>query len=380
MTLLLFLFFSHAQAEGFFCRTTACVIPYDSQGIQNGMETCYASTDKKEKTKEVTWKNGQRAGPARCFENGKLRVEVNYKENKLEGLRVDFAADSTGDRYTRYVGGRQVGFVYSVDEKGSISFRGCWRDDHADELAERECATGDYGKYTKSVLAEFHRRKADASALAKAEGARLNGPQTEKYSNGQTKARYTTQEGRRIGLSEEFWDNGKKALEEHYDSQGRLDGTISEWSQEGNLKRTAIYQSGSMVSESAFLDNGRLAFLKVWQGKGFDRAPCVTYFYENGKKRLSECRAPSLGYYQPLDGDYVNWNEDGSEAIRGRYHSGRREGTWKYFDEGRLSQEEFFDKDILVRTIEYRGRTKTTREYFPDGSIKSQKQTEMGGA
>lgn len=369
-------------ADDFYCRASACEIPYNDQGIQNGLEICYTNRDKKLKAKEVTWKNGLRQGKARCYKDGEVTFEAYFEKNRLHGLFVQKNYDSTGDRYIRVVDGRQVGFSFSVDAKKKMYFRGCHRDNGRDDLAIKDCLKGDYGPFTKEVMAEYQIIKDKEKRDAATQKARRDGPQLEKFPNGQIRVRYTNKDGQPTGRYEEFHQNGKPALTEYFSSTGKRDGESKEWNAQGVLKKLTVYDNGSKTSETEFRDNGQPQLLVIWEGKGFDRSPCLTYFYESGKKQSSECRLPSPNWYEPMHGEYVYWNEDGKEVVKGRYERGVRAGTWKYFDdqEGRLSQEHFFEKGRLVRSVHYVGPEKVTREFHPDGSLKSEKKSTVGGA
>ncbi len=288
-----------ANADDFFCRTTYCVIPYDGQGIQNGLEVCYADIDKKEKAKEVTWKNGLRQGPARCFEKGKIKIEANFEKNRLHGLYVEKDHDSTGDHHMRVIHGRQEGFAFSIDREKKMNFRGCWQDGAMSELAEKDCLKGDYGPYTKQVLAEFKAIKEKEKLSAAEEKARRDGPQTEKFPDGSVRAQYKNKNGQTVGPYQEFHRNGKPAAERNYSSEGKLDGEAKEWNEQGVLKKRIVYKAGIKTSETEFRDNGQPHLFVIWEGEGFDRSPCLTYYFESGKKQSSECRLPSLSWYEP---------------------------------------------------------------------------------
>jgi antitoxin component YwqK of YwqJK toxin-antitoxin module len=352
-----------------------CDEPYDTRGVLNGVETCFDG-DKIKKT--VTWKNGQREGVARCFDGAELKVEAIYSKNFLEGPLVTKKSDSRGDLAANFVHGRETGFeLYTKDAK-LVEIGFCRVDGEfagrVDQTFARECEAVSYGPNEMMLRAGLAELRAKDAAKAAALKARQNGPQVEKYDNGNVRAKYTTKNGKIIGLYKSFYEDGKPKLETEYSTAGEREGNEKEFDADGKPKVTAIYQGDEMVSRSLYYMNGVHSTVETWTGKAPKKKRCQARFDDLGAKVSYACVLED-SWYGVYDGPFEFYFH-GKPGLIGQFAEDRRIGIWKYYDaDGRLEREAKYDKGVLVSETAYAPPNKIYREFHPDGSIKTEKKT-----
>jgi len=354
-----------------------CVIPYDAEGNQDGTEVCYEDESKKLKIREVTWKNGKREGPARCFEKGKLSLEAGYRNDVLHGPFVEINDDSNGDRVTLMENGEETGLSFSVKDNKISSVHFCLIGDTPERDAILSCGEKDYGKYN-TLLSTWKKEELARNKVAAAkEAKRLNGPQESKYSSGKIRSKWTNVNGSIHGKFQSFSENGKIKVDCNY-SHGKMDGLCLEYDDEGRLDTRETWKNGKLAKEEIFFDNGNPARTSVRED---NKKTCHVEYFENGKKLAEWCAFQSFSYrsYGKHDGPYLQWDETGDLSIRGNFENGKRTGTWEYFIDKEVRSELFFENGNLSKTIDYirtPPQHRMVREYFPDGSLKNETRLE----
>jgi|GEM_PF-4315656 len=370
--LLLVSFSAPSSAQDFACGSRYCAIPYDDQGVQNGVEVCWESSDKKEKVRELNWSKGKRNGAARCWDKGKLVTIANFKDNVLHGLHVN-------QRYGqievhRFDRGLLSGYRLNVERDGKSLRPGpCYRDGEATENGEGFCRELDYGTYKPLLAAHFAQLKTDEKTRI----AKLNGPQVEKFGDGKVKAKYVTREGQIDGTFEAFWPNGKLRQKGSY-AQGKRNGEFLTYHQDGYLVGRAQYQQDKPLKSETLLQNGKLSERIEWITQDGRPRACRDTFHENGVAAFRSCRVDSpydSYWYANFDGEWVWWDEAGKPLLTGQYLKGERVGTWKSYDHEtfELMGESNYEKGKLVNEW-YRNEKaqRVERTFFPDGSLKSE--------
>ncbi len=372
----LFLLMAEARTKDFQCGGNDCVIPYDSEGNQNGLEVCYTDETKAEKIREVNWKNGKREGVARCFKKNKLDVEANFKDDALNGPFVEIEDDANGDRVTLMENNQEVGLSFSVKNGKVSGVHYCLIGEDAEFQAILSCKERDYDRYTPLLVTwkkeELEKRKKASAAEAK----RLNGPQESKYNDGKIKAKWTNLNGDMHGKFLAYRENGNLKTDCEY-KNGKEDGPCLEYDEEKRLDKRTTYQQGKVVKEELFFDNGKPERVTT---KADEKKFCTVEYFDSGVKSVSYCVLDHYRrWYGTYDGNYESWYEDGSLAIKGSYSQGKPTGTWDHFENKVLQYQQFYENGLLAKTIEYKRTAplhRWVREYFPDGSLKNEQKLE----
>lgn len=367
---LLVVFVAQGRAQEFACGSRHCAIPYDDQGVQQGVEVCWDSAEKKEKVRELNWSKGKRNGEARCWEKGKLVTMAQFKDNLLHGLYVDQRFSQI--EVHRFDQGKLSGYRLHLDKDGK-SFRTgpCYRDGEVDDTDGNFCRQLDYGVYKPQLEAYFAKLKGEEKARL----AKQNGPQLDKYGDGKVKAKYTKRNGEITGLYEAFWPNGKLRVKGEY-SDGRRQGEFLSYHEEGYLVGRDVYQLDRPVKLETILQNGKLSERKEWVVEDGRVRVCRDTFHENGVAAFRTCRRDSSSYwYSDNDGEYVWWNEQGKPLFKGQYLDGERVGTWSSYDHEslQLMGESNYEKGKLLSEWYINEKNqRVERTFFPDGSLKTE--------
>ncbi len=376
LILSLFIYSAHAREHDLPCDAHACVIPYDSEGTQNGVETCYTDEKKSKKIKEVRWKNGKREGQAFCWREDKLTYEANYKNDLLNGPFIQYDYDSRGDRVWLMEDDQEAGLSFSAKQDKVTDFSYCIVNGSREFNAVLTCPDKDYGRFDKEVSLFkdqlLEKKKKDAVASAKL----MNGPQESKYPSGKIKAKWVNLNGNIHGDFTSYFENGNVQNQCHY-IDGKEDGLCIAFDVEKRMDKRETWVKGKTVKIEEFYDNGHLEQLT---DKSAPPKACITKYYDTGNKQLSHCVIQESSYYRwydysTYDGPYQSWNEGNVLAVSGNYLKGQRVGVWEYFEDKNLTDKMTYENGHLVKSIAYfRSPTmyRIVREYFPDGSVKSE--------
>jgi antitoxin component YwqK of YwqJK toxin-antitoxin module len=380
LSLLLSVFLTISFASEFHdlpCDARACVIPYDTEGVQNGKEICYENETRAKKIKEINWKNGKREGVAYCWKNDKLTYEATYKNDRLNGIFVHYDYDSNGDRAWLIEDDEETGLSFSSQNGKVTDFSYCIVNGTAEFKAVLTCPNKDYGRFNEAVetfkkeMLERDAKKASANAKL------MNGPQESTFSNGKVRAKWANVNGQISGKYLSYYENGDLKGDCQY-LDGKENGTCLSYDEQKRLDKKETWLKGKAVRIEEFYDNGQPSKLTETTEP---LKTCVTEYYETGSKWTHHCQTHDLSWYNDstYEGPYTIWEEGNVVSVSGTYLKGERTGTWEYFEEKLLRQQLFYEKGILLKTIDYirkAPQSRTVREYFPDGSLKIEKQLE----
>lgn len=214
------------------------------------------------------------------------------------------------------------------------------------------------------------------------------------YENGNLKVKEEYKNGKRIGLSEKYFENGKKDREGTYrlihkvtsdyllvslanitiDAISVLDGTYKEWHENGNLKKESFYIKGVQEGEvKEYHENGYL--LARYSVINEKKEGVYERYHENGEVDV-------LGYYannekegkwaekypngnlkfeevyksdKRIDQTWTSYHENGEKKEEGEYQKARKNGPWKAWHENgqQKSGWEFRDGVITGKNIEF---------------------------
>lgn len=357
------------RSAEFHCDARDCVIPYDSEGFQNGLEICYTRSEKKEKIKEVSWVKGKRQGPAKCFKNDRISTEANYENDELSGLFIEHNYDSNGDKIHLVKNGLLDGPEFSVNAEGKVTVaRLCYDKGFQQDLTVTNCQGYPLGKFQEPMNQWITSEKQKIKDLAQ----KMDGPQVTKHSNGKVKATYTMNSGKLDGRYQRFNQSGILVSDCLY-KHDKLHGPCLTFADDGRKKAETTFDMNKMTSEDLFFDNGKFSQKTTRKDP---QTLCRTEFSDNGMKVLEYC---FMEYGRSRQGPYTAWETDGKKYLEGIYVDGKRIGEWKSYWKGQLSQVTVYQKDILTSTMDYIYEGvphRIFREYFPDGSIKKEERYE----
>ena len=366
-----------ANTHDFSCDADACVIPYDKEGNQDGTEICYADETRAEKLKEITWKDGKREGPARCWNKGKPSFEANYQNDVLNGIYVDFDDDSNGDRVVYLENNEEAGLSFSVINWKVTAFHYCVIGGTPVFDATLSCEQKDYGKYNPLIAAFKKDTLEKNKAAAAKEAKRMNGPQESKYSSGKIRAKWTNVNGDIHGKFLSYRENGKVHNDCEY-KNGKENGTCLSYDEEGRLDKREQFDNGKKTSVEEFYDNGKPQRVSKNETAGKD---CITEYYDTGVKSGEWCGFQDRywGWWVKRDGPYKQWDQNGDLYVEGNYVNGEEEGVFTYLNGKLLEREMTYVKGRLTKSIDFHNEPpqhRVVREYFPDGSVKTESRLE----
>lgn len=218
----------------------------------------------------------------------------------------------------------------------------------------------------------------------------LTGPSTEFYRSGQRKIMGNIAEtGYRHGVWTEYYDSGQVKAERFY-NDGREQGPEISFFENGDKKQTCkLNKARTDGTCKRFNDSGRL--LKEWTLKANQRhgefkeyyengSPENVYHYADGEKsglqeeyyeggilRLREnygSETNQQGEFR-LHGSYETFYRNGDPQTKGSYASGKKDGLWQEFSNGRLNKETTYERGIRSgRYAEfYEGRRRLVGSY-----------------
>ncbi len=250
------------------------------------------------------------------YPDGKVKIVAMYnKEGKPEGIRREYAPDGSIERSYIFKNGIIIGEGI-VTEKGERD--GFWKEYYDEGNLRAE------GKYDKDVK---------------------NGPWKYYHKNGKLEQEGSyNKEGQPDGEWWWYYGSGEILREEYY-YLGRLDGTMTEYSEEGEVITRGEYIDGledgdwSYVTGDARIEGGYVEGMRsglwkyYWIPKEYGVAEVLrfegrfvednphgqhTYYWDNGKRK-------DAGEYimGRKEGDWISYNYDGTPFLIISYKNGK---------------------------------------------------------
>lgn len=275
------------------------------------------------------------------FSNGfiKKREYINAYNSggKKQGIWKEFDSDINVITSGNYSNGIKDGYFKYYDREGNLIkiekyIRGIL-EENPQELATYEIRTDYYDDGSIKVIGSY---KDD-----KAEGVRRefskDGVITDGYimHEGFVIAHGIIDEaGKKQGVWQEYYDNGRLRAEGNYDNNVR----VGKW---------IYYYENGKVEQTGFYDNSG-QFSGEWK-----------WFFPNGNIRIAE------KYFEgELEGDYIEYDKNNNVMVQGEYVNGNKEGDWITNVNGYIEQGTYLDnvKDGLWKyyyvadTIYFEGR------------------------
>jgi hypothetical protein len=104
---------------------------------------------------------------------------------------------------------------------------------------------------------EYGAMEADFLALDERDGVYLlngqpfQGVARMRHGDGTAKGEYPMRNGKMHGVVKEWWENGRQAVETHFED-GQRHGKNTYWDMQGRLTKLQVYERGKSVSEETF--------------------------------------------------------------------------------------------------------------------------------
>jgi TonB family protein len=272
--------------------------------------------DGKQKATEGTYLNGQRNGSwNEWYTDGKQRSRLNYANGQFNGTQQYWYENSNLREEAVY-------------ENGMLQSRKTWYYSGRPRKVEyyrngkREGQWRDYDEFATDTL---------PTLLQTYSNDLLNGPMY-RYSKGRRTEEATYLNGRLNGTLRRWDDNGNLGLEENY-SSGNLNGECR-YLENGILLRSGNYLNGA--KNGMFTENNREGLLlrHIWYTRG--REDSVYSYHPNGKIAIRKTAISGI----TLTETYQEFNEAGLLMLNGNYLSTKKQGVWtSYYPNGKKKSE-----------------------------------------
>jgi antitoxin component YwqK of YwqJK toxin-antitoxin module len=142
---------------------------------------------------------------------------------------------------------------------------------------------------------------------------KLNGLMVEWYENGKKKKQTNYKNHKKHGLNTEWYECGQKKVESN-EKEGELDGLLTTWYKNGQKEIETKWKDGKRNgSWSSWYENGQKRDESIWKDSKLISANC---WLSNGER----CPVTDI---KNGKGVLVNYNEDGTEESRIIYKDGK---------------------------------------------------------
>lgn len=256
------------------------------------------------------WFHGKQHGEAKQWhENDQLALETAYVDGKQHGVQRHWLEDGSKSKSVPFIKGERHGVLKQWYENGQLKTE--WP----------------YVRGKKHGLSkEWHENGKQHNEVPFVHGKR-NGTERWWHDNKQLGEESLSSQG--LLLSQRrWWPNGNKKLEVVKCKDGKYEGMVHEWHENGAEKTKGQYRSGKLVgTHRVFYDNGSLAK--------------ANHYDESGNR----------------DGDALSYYDDGTKQSEGVWVNGKQNGLFKYYYDseykGRLQQDDFYNDGQLQLRIGY---------------------------
>jgi uncharacterized protein len=317
-------------------------------GKKNGIKTTYLD---KETIKE-NFINDTKEGYTRYYyPGGKLKMEIPFIKGLEQGLAKEYSVEGNIITLIEYKKGFIVdrikinrrdqnnlkqGRWYMFYDNGNVKVEGIYKDDKKEGYFKEYAENGDFvsvWKYINDV------RQENAEEITKLD------VQNEYYPDGKLKASGTYRNGVPEGIRREYskegeierafiYQNGYVIGEGIVKEDGAKEGHWKEFYTDGTLLSEGDYKDGKPVGEWNYFYPGG----KEEQSGKYSSTGKMTgkwkWFFENGQMMIEEDYINGL-----KDGPHTEYDENGKMIEEGEYLKGLEEGPWftvsgDYFERG----------------------------------------------
>ena len=308
--------------------------------------------------------NGRRQGRwCYFYENGNLKTEVTYRDDKKNGYLKEYAENSDLLKIAKYqddviqpeaeeIQKLEVQNEYYPD--GKIRISAMFRNGVPEGIKREYTADGNIEKaylYQNGVII--------GEGIVKEDGNR-NGPWKDFYPDGSLKSEGNYDNGKQTGEWKFYHSNGKIEQSGKFNKQGKFEGTWKWYFDSGQLLKEENYrnglkdgiftqydEAGKVIEEGEFVNGNEDGpwFEQIGDTfiRGSYRDGLRNGMWYNFYLNRNEEKTDSLCYFKGgfiednPNGKHIWYWENGKVKDEGNYVNGRKEGEWyKYNFDGTL--------------------------------------------
>jgi antitoxin component YwqK of YwqJK toxin-antitoxin module/tetratricopeptide (TPR) repeat protein len=291
------------------------------------------------KNTDIEFEDGQRNGRA-IFYHGtdSARVRTSYLDGQLDGPYKEFYKDGLKAGEYLYTEGELDGAYKEFHANGQLRVSGVY----AQGLAEGEW------KY-------FH-------------------------PNGKLRKKGSYKSGKSVGVWEEFFESGSPDTYTEFDQEGKEEGKLKQFNQEGKLVFELLYKKGELDGYSTYnaegevLNSAQIKAGKLWLDvERLDGSKWISGNYVRNQK------AGEWKYYDDygllstienyldgsMEGAYRSYHPNGQLQVETTYSNGSMDGYYKkYYANGQLEEEGWMKEG---------NRQGIWKSYYEEGTVSSEK-------
>lgn len=300
------------------------------------------------------------------YVTGIKKSEGVWKNNKLDSVWIFYNQMGDTTEKINYLLGKKNGYYYKYytgfDHENTIKSKELYVNDKRNGKAVKYYENGamyseipysqdkkhgialEYSKEGKIITVIRYRRN---EIVVREEINRLN------------------KEGRKTGKWQEFYDNGNVKEERNY-SEGKLDGYVKRYNEEGKLLTAIKYKNGVVDLNANDFETGieiREKYDKqdnlIFQGSYRKEIPIGVHRFFNKNGEVTESKtyningkliAEGIVLLNGLeDGYWTYYYENGNKKAIGGYNYGKKTGQWTYYyPNGKVQQKGSYSNDKLT--------------------------------
>lgn len=319
------------------------------------------------------------------YENSKLKEKNIFKDDKVEGLSLDYHDNGLMYVSASYKNSELQGLKKTWYYNGILALEEEYKDGKRNGL---------YRKYNNRGFLEMEAQYVDGKQTGKVkdyynsgklsgEGAlvedKFEGPLKTWHENGNVKSEGNYSKGNKIGLWKTYYKNGAVETEQTF-TEGELDGESKEYYLSGKLFKKLVYKQGKLngkvetfdedgkIYSDIVYEKGRLKDINFYNKQGVNISSSssrrgevnVVFFDANGNKT-------SVGTYDRegmQQGRGVYYYINGTVSAEAEYKDGMLHGKrTTYYSNGAKKDEVTYQDDQLDGYY---------KEWYPNGKLKEE--------
>ncbi|MFZ6052924.1 hypothetical protein [Halocola ammonii] len=326
------------------------------------------------------------------YTTGQIETIGEFDKGDRIGTWISFNPHGDTSQIHHFENGKLNGLYKTFHDNGTLSEMGMYEDGELNGELEGYFDTGQLratmtfkdGKREGSV--KFFYKTGELEREFNMVGGELHGEMIDYYPSGQVSSRLVYEDGEREGESESFYPDGTLQQKTVY-KDDEIEGPYVTYYQNGQVKSSGnakdgsvagawkyFYMDGSLEETSDFSENGKINGESIsydleerpYQIEEFKNGDIkrITFLDEEGneiasnKERRGELTTEFYNYHRKV-------------VSKGTFKDGERTGTWQYFENGELEEEEnYVDGDLHGPNT----------SWFPNGNIDIDREFKYGEA
>lgn len=283
-------------------------------------------------------------------ENGVLSIETIY-QSYSEQTTIEYKGDII--EKTKHKNGYRDGNFESFYLNGTLAEKGTylksakigkWKsyyEDGAIKFIGNYAKIGDFSSYKDSIHTYYY----NSGQIEKLENYYIA-----KLHRGSNKPDDFYERTYKTGQWKTFYESGKLSQIANY-KEDRLFGEFIDYfdDESNSIKYKCTYRNGMKIGlEQEYFENGKLYKSKEKDSNGYQIGKDIVYFENGIVKELTEY------FDSQKQGKYLQNYENGKPKVEGRYNSGQEIGIWNYYyNNGKLFKSIRYDEGVKEKTFFY---------------------------